>query len=312
MRFLITGIAGFIGSALAKRLIDEGHEVRGLDDLSAGREESLPPEVVFQRGDVNDVPKLWSLMQDIDAVIHLAARVSVPESTRYPRDYNAVNIGGTVSVLEAMRDTGIGRLVFSSSGAIYGYQDQQPLTETMHPNPGSPYAVGKLASEYYIRTLGKLWQIETLSLRIFNTFGAGQPMPPSHPPIIPQIFKQVLGGGSVVISGDGQQTRDFVHLDDVVAALARAATLDAPLQHTVINVGSGAQTSINQLVSEIGQLLGRKPDVIHNPDGLPGVPQMQASLIQMRDVLGIVPQVSLGMGLARILDEDDRFTRSSV
>src|SRR5512137_2122223 len=162
MNFLITGAAGFLGSALANRLAREGHQVRGLDDLSAGDPGVLEPDVHFTRGDVNDRPKLWTLLQEVDCVYHLAARVSVPESVLYPREYNAVNVGGTVSLMEAMRDVGVRRVVLISSGAVYGDQGEQPLSETASPNPRDPYAVSKLAAEYYLRSIGDLWEIETV------------------------------------------------------------------------------------------------------------------------------------------------------
>jgi len=182
MNFLITGAAGFLGSALANRLAREGHQVRGLDDLSTGDPRSLSPDVLFTRGDVNDRPKLWTLLQDVDCVYHLAARVIVAESVLYPREYSAVNVGGTVSLMEAMRDVGVRRVVFVSSGAVYGDQGQQPLKEDAAPDPHSPYAVSKLSAEYYVRTIGDLWAIETVSLRVFNAYGPGQNLPPSHPP----------------------------------------------------------------------------------------------------------------------------------
>ncbi len=168
MRYLITGAAGFLGSALANRLAREGHFILGLDDCSTGDPAVLSPEVQFMRGDVNDRPKLWTLLQDVDCVYHLAARVAVPESVLYPREYNLVNVGGTVTLMEAMRDVGVRRVVFISSGAIYGEQNVQPLHEQMTPNPRSPYAVSKLAGEYYVRTIGELWGIETVCLRVFT------------------------------------------------------------------------------------------------------------------------------------------------
>src|SRR5512135_3160340 len=139
MNFLITGAAGFLGSTLANQLAREGHQVRGLDDLSTGDPTVLSPDIHFTRGDVNDRPKLWTLLQEVDCVYHMAARVSVPESILYPREYNAVNVGGTVSLMEAMRDVGVKRVVLASSGAIYGDQGSQPLTESASPNPRSPY-----------------------------------------------------------------------------------------------------------------------------------------------------------------------------
>ena len=152
--------------------------MRGLDDLSTGDPNVLHPEVLFTRGDVNDRPKLWTLLQDVDCVYHLAARVSVPESVLYPREYNAVNVGGTVSLMEAMRDVGVRRVVLISSGAVYGDQQAQPLRESATPDPRSPYAVSKLAAEYYVRTIGDLWGIETVCLRVFNAYGPGQHLPP--------------------------------------------------------------------------------------------------------------------------------------
>src|SRR5512145_893677 len=157
MNFLITGAAGFLGSSLANHLAREGHQVRGLDDLSTGDPRVLSPDVHFTRGDVNDRPKLWTLLQEVDCVYHLAARVSVPESVLYPREYNGVNVGGTVSLMEAMRDVGVRRVILASSGAVYGNQGEQPLRETAIPAPGSPYAVSKVSAEHYVRTIGKLW-----------------------------------------------------------------------------------------------------------------------------------------------------------
>ena len=168
MRYLITGAAGFLGSAIANRLSNEGHTVRGVDDLSTGNPDALVPEVQFTRGDVNDRPKLWTLLQDIDCVYHLAARVLVPESVLYPREYNQVNVGGTVTLMEAMRDVGVSRVVFISSGAIYGDQDIQPVKEDARPNPRSPYAVSKLSAEYYVHSIGMLWGIETVVLRVLQ------------------------------------------------------------------------------------------------------------------------------------------------
>src|SRR4030066_1348021 len=196
MNFLITGAAGFLGAALGNRLAWEGHQVRGLDDLSTGDPNALHPEVLFTRGDVSDRPKLWTLLQDVDCVYHLAARVSVPESVLYPREYNTVNVGGTVGVMEAMRDVGVKRVVLISSGAVYGGQQVQPLVESTPPDPRSPYAVSKLAAEYYVRTIGSLWGIETVALRVFNAYGPGQPLPAAHPPVIPHFLRQTVRNGA--------------------------------------------------------------------------------------------------------------------
>lgn len=308
MQYLITGGAGFLGAALANRLVAEGHSVRVLDDLSAGDPARLSNDVSFTRGDVNDIPKLWSLLQGVQCVYHLAARVSVPESVLYPRDYNAVNVGGTVSVLEAMRDAGVKRVVFSSSGAVYGEQATQPLREDMPPDPRSPYAVSKLAAEHYVRTTGILWNIETVSLRVFNAYGPGQQLPASHPPVVPTLIRNAQKGSSLVVHGDGKQTRDYVYIDDVVTALV-AASVAPGVDRLVINVGSGVETDVNTLVETLGRSLGQTLTPLHVPAGDGGVSRMRASLMLAADKLDFQPKVDLPEGLRRTLELDPRFAR---
>ncbi len=306
MNFLITGAAGFLGSSLANLLAREGHQVRGLDDLSTGDPGTLSPDVHFTRGDVNDRPRLWTLLQEVDVVYHLAARVSVPESVLYPRDYNAVNVGGTVALMEAIRDVGVKRVVLASSGAVYGDIPQQPLQEDMIPNPRSPYAVSKLAAEYYVRTIGSLWGIETVSLRIFNAYGPGQHLPPSHPPVVPHYLRQALHGGTLVAHGDGTQTRDYVFVDDVISAMVAAAT--APrLDGLVINVGSGEECSIMDLVKAVLSVTGSKANVVTHAQSSGGVSRMRADLKLAREKLRFQPSMHLEEGLRLTLQRDNRF-----
>jgi UDP-glucose 4-epimerase len=306
MRFLVTGGAGFLGVALANRLVRDGHQVYVIDNLLTGDPSRLDPAVLFTRGDVADIPKLWTLLHGVDCVYHLAARVSVAESVFYPRDYNHVNVGGTVSVMEAMRDAGVKRVVFTSSGALYGEQTRQPMSEGQHPNPDSPYGVSKLAAEYYVRTIGALWGIETVSLRIFNAFGPGQRTRPAHPPVIPHFLTQALGGGTLVVLGNGEQTRDFVYVDDVVEALVAAATA-AGVDRQVINVGSGVEASVNTLVTTIEQVVARSVSVIYNKDQSGGVSRMCADITLARRLLGFEPQVGLEEGLHETIEQDPQF-----
>ncbi len=305
MRFLITGAAGFLGSALANRLARENHTVLGLDDLSTGQPGVLSPDVYLTRGDINDRPKLWTLLQDVDCVYHLAARVSVPESVLYPREYNTVNVGGTVTLMEAMRDVGVRRVVFVSSGAVYGEQSEQPLREDIQPVPQSPYAVSKLSAEYYVRTIGALWNIETVVLRVFNAFGPGQHLPPVHSPVIPFFLRQSWNNGTIVVHGDGAQTRDYVYVNDVVGAMLAAST--APdVNQRIINVGSGVETSIRELVRQVVDVTGGSPEVVYNPRNEGGVRRMCASVSLAEKLLKYRPTTSLEQGLRQTMGADLR------
>ena len=308
MQILVTGGAGFLGTHLYNRLARNGHTVRALDDLSAGDASGLASAVLFNRGDVADIPKLWSLLQDVDCVYHLAARVSVPQSILYPRDYNTVNVGGTVALMEAMRDAGVKRVVLASSGAVYGRQDRQPVREDVPPNPDSPYAVSKLSAEYYARTIGALWKIETVILRIFNAYGPGQALPVSHAPVVPQFIQHALGGGSLVIFGDGAQTRDFVYVDDVIDALVAAATA-SKVDREIINIGSGRETSLNALVRVVERAAGRKVEPLHNTSVNGGVGRLVADIGKAGRLLNFAPRVSLDEGLRLTRERDSKFAK---
>jgi UDP-glucose 4-epimerase len=308
MHFLVTGGAGFLGSALANRLRENGHRVSVLDDLSNGERDRLHPDIAFTQGDIDNIPLLWSLLHDVDCVYHLAARVSVAQSILHPRDYNRVNVGGSVSLMEAMRDTGVRRVVFTSSGAVYGSQENLPVREVDPPHPDSPYAVSKWSAEQYVHTIGQLWGLETVALRIFNTYGPNQRLPMSHAPVIPRFLQQVLTGGSIVIFGSGKQTRDFVYIDDVLDALVRSATAEA-VNRGIINIGSGRETSISELVNQIAAVTGHEINLISNPSKSGGVPRLVADISRARELLDFEPNTGLQDGLRLTMEQDYRFHR---
>ena len=295
MRFLITGGAN--------RLQGLGHYVRVLDDVSSGHPERLDGGINFNRGDVSNIPKLWTLLQGVDVVYHLAARVSVPASVLYPREYNDVNVGGTVALLEACRDVGIKRFVLSSSGAVYGEHKEETVCEETRPQPKAPYAVSKIAAEQYMFSISEKANFESVALRIFNAYGPGQAVPPTHPPVIPEFMQQILGHGSLIVNGSGEQIRDFVFIDDVVTALIAAS--DAPnVDREIINVGSGVGTSINQLIAALEEVTGQSASVLNNSEGGKGISRLVADIDKAARLLQVQPSTDLLTGLQRLMRED--------
>jgi UDP-glucose 4-epimerase len=208
--------------------------------------------------------------------------------------------------MEAMRDVGVKRVVLASSGAVYGDRQEQPLNEDTPPDPQSPYAVSKLAAEFYVRTIGSLWGIETVVLRVFNAYGPDQPLPAAHAPVIPHFLRRTVRAGTLVIHGKGEQTRDFVYLTDVIEALVSAAT--APnINRSVINIGSGVETSIRDLAQQVLEVVGTSAEWLFKEDQDPGTSRMCADLRRARALLGYRPQVTLRDGLARTVAKDPRF-----
>lgn len=302
MKFLITGGAGFIGVALSNRLASQGHEVIALDDCSAGDPTQLSKFVTFVQGSISDKTLLWTLLKDVDCVYHLAARVSVPESVLFPSGYNHVNVGGTVTLMEAVRDTQVRRIVLASSGAIYGKQTEIPYKEDFVVRPGSPYAISKLAAEHYVRTIGLQAGVETVCLRIFNAYGAGQRIPLSYPPIIPSFLRNALSNSSIVIHGDGSQTRDYVYIDDLINAMVNSATASSADQE-VINIGSGVETSVLELVRLVRQVTNQKPEEIYNPHKGGGAERMCADISKATELLNYLPMVPLETGLRLTMEK---------
>jgi UDP-glucose 4-epimerase len=213
--------------------------------------------------------------------------------------------------MEAMRDVGVRRVVLISSGAIYGDQGAQPLTEEAQPNPGSPYAVSKLAAEHYVRTIGSLWGIETVALRVFNTYGPGQPLSVAHPPVIPHFLRQAAKNGTLVIHGKGEQTRDFVYLDDVVEAMVAAATAPT-VDRLMINIGSGFETSVKELSQKVLEAAGSEAEWIFKEDQNPGPSRMCADISLAKAKLGYQPSYSLQEGLERMIRKDQRFQSKNL
>jgi UDP-glucose 4-epimerase len=244
-------------------------------------------------------------VRGVDAILHQAALGSVPRSLDDPATTNAVNVTGTLNVLIAAKDAKARRVVYASSSSVYGPSKEFPQREDHPTRPVSPYAVSKLAAEYYVNTIGDLWNIETVSLRVFNAYGPGQHLPPAHPPVVPYFLKQALKDGSLVVHSDGSQTRDYVYVDDVVSGLVAAST--APnLDGLVINIGSGKETAVRDLVQKVLEVTDAKPEVIYNAKTSPGVSRMCADLTLAKQKLNYRPSISLANGLRLTLQRDPR------
>jgi UDP-glucose 4-epimerase len=198
------------------------------------------------------------------------------------------------------------RVVLVSSGAVYGEQGRQPLNEDQTPDPRSPYAVSKLSAEYYVRTIGILWGLESVALRVFNAYGPGQPLPAAHAPVIPRFLRQALQRGSLVIHGDGSQTRDYIYVDDVVDAMVAAATARS-VDRRVINVGSGQETSVRSLARLVGEATGQPTEILFSNAENGGVSRMCADITLAAEKLHFYPKIGLADGLSQCLQRDPRF-----
>ena len=298
-KILITGGAGFIGSHLVEYFQHSGTEITVVDNLHSGHLSNLAGlEHTFVHGCITDRALIDSLMPGIDYVFHLAAMISVPESMEKPIECNQSNVTGLLNVLESAAAHGVRKLVLASSAAIYGDNPIIPKTEDMSPEPKSPYAITKLDGEYYLELFAREGKIQTSSLRFFNVFGPRQYPNSAYAAAVPIFIKKALANKPITIFGDGEQTRDFIYVKDVVAALALAATSEA-MQGTY-NVGYGKSMTINQLVSEIIQLTGSKSKILHAPTRVGDITHSRAAVDKLSHS-GFIPSSSLKKGLQQTL-----------
>ena len=298
-RALVTGGAGFIGSHLAAGLLGEGWRVRVLDDFSSGRESNLADvadALDLIRGDVRDEATLARAVAGVDVVFHQAAVASVPRSIAEPLRTNSINLDGTLQVLEAARRAGVRRVVYAASSSAYGNSEELPKVETMTPEPLSPYALQKLAGEFYCRLYASLYRLETVSLRYFNIFGPRQDPKSEYAAVIPRFICAALAGEGATIYGDGEQTRDFIFVRDAVRANLLAADAERA-SGSVINIATGRRTSLNALWQAIREITGVTASSCHAPSRAGDVRDSVADLSLARELLGFEPEVDLREGL---------------
>ncbi len=291
---IVTGGAGFIGSHLVEGLLAQGYEVRVVDSLVAGKRERVPEEATFFQTDICDLDALVSIFSGVHSVFHLAALPKVEYTIQNPLESHNVNVTGTLNVLQAAKDAGVKRVVFASSAAIYGDSEAIPLSERVTPAPLSPYALQKHVCEQYLALFFKLYGLQTVSLRFFNAYGPRLDPEGPYALVIGRFLKLRAEGKPLTITGDGKQTRDFVHVKDIVRALITAAESENVGNGEVINIGTGRQVSVNELADLFG---GEKEYVAPRVEVLVSCADIQKA----KELLGWEPTISLEDGIAELI-----------
>ncbi len=290
MRALVTGGGGFIGSALARRLLDYGWRVRVLDNFLTGREENVPPGCELVRGDLRDPNAVRAACREMEVVFHQAALRSVPRSVDDPLLSQSCNVTGTLNLLMAAEEAGVGRVVYASSSSVYG-EIAEPLNrEDMAPDPQSPYAVSKLAAEHYCRVWTSLKGLSTVSLRYFNVFGPGQNPESKYAAVFPAFISALAAGSAPEVHWDGEQSRDLTYIDDVVSANVLAAQAGPQADGSVVNVGAGRAKSVNEVLEAVSAAVGRWMDPVHRPKRFGDIRRTHADVSRARELLGWEPR----------------------
>jgi nucleoside-diphosphate-sugar epimerase len=303
--FLVTGGAGFIGSSIAESLLAKGERVRILDDFSTGRRsnvEALSGKVEVVEGSIVDPEVVARAMKGVEVVFHEAAIPSVARSVETPQASMLANVQGTTVVLDVARHEKVRRVIFAASSSAYGDTPTLPKVETMMPAPLSPYAVSKLTCEQLLTVFASLYKMETLSLRYFNVFGPRQDPNSQYAAVIPNFIKAALAGTRPTVYGDGEQTRDFCFIDNTVSANLLGASTSARLTGQVINIACGERISLNQLLSHIGEVAGRRLEAVYEEGRAGDVRDSLASIEAAEKLIGYSPKVKVGDGLKQTFD----------
>jgi nucleoside-diphosphate-sugar epimerase len=301
MRYLVTGGAGFIGSNIVDELVRRGHQVTVLDDLSAGKESNLADvrgKIDLRIGSITDLATVQSACHGADYVIHLAARTSVPRSVQNPVETNHVNIDGTLNVLVAARDAKVRRFIYAASSSAYGETPTLPKTEAMQPNPISPYGITKYVGELYAGVFGRVYGLENVCVRYFNVFGPRQDPSSQYSGVLSRFMLAVIEGQPPVVYGDGEQSRDFTFIENIVDETFRACEAKGA-SGMVFNGGTGARTTLNQVLKLLEKITGEKIQAKYDPPRTGDIRDSQADVSLARKVLGYEPRVHFEEGLQR-------------
>jgi nucleoside-diphosphate-sugar epimerase len=301
MRYLVTGGAGFIGSNIVDERVRRGRSVVVLDDLSTGNEANLAgvrSKIDFRAGSITDLAEAQAACQGADYVIHLAARTSVPKSVKDPLATNRVNIDGTLNVLVAARDAKVKRIVYAASSSAYGETPTLPKTEAMQPQPISPYGVTKFVGELYAQIFGRVYGLENVSVRYFNVFGPRQDPTSQYSGVLSRFMLAILHGEWPVVYGDGEQSRDFTYIDNVVDETLRACEASGA-SGKVFNGGTGARITLNEVLKQLEKITGKRIQAKYDPPRAGDIRDSQADISLAREVLGYEPRVHFADGLKR-------------
>src|SRR5207248_4683236 len=304
--YLITGVAGFIGSSIARGLLAQGDSVRGIDNLSTGKPENVAEilgKIDFREADLLDLDAVREACKGVDYVFHEAAIPSVPKSVLDPLGSNQANVDGTVNLLIAARDAKVKRVVYAASSSAYGDTPTLPKQEDMTPNPISPYAVAKLASEHYMISFYRCYGLETVCLRYFNIFGPRQDPTSPYSGVLAKFITQMLIGEQPTIFGDGTQSRDFTYIDNAIEANLLAARAPASqVAGQVFNVATAERADLNETFRLLKKIIGYSGDINYGPDRAGDVKHSLADLTQAEKNLGYKPKVNFEEGLRRTVE----------
>ena len=307
MKCLVTGGAGLLGSNLVRSLVDQGDTVRVLDNFSTGKRENLRDPgirdvVEVVEGDIRSYHIVREAVDGVEVIFHEAALPSVPRSIKDPITTHEVGANGTLNILQAARDCGARRVVFASSSSVYGNSPSLPKHEGMIPGPLSPYAVSKITGEYYCRVFFDLYRLETVALRYFNVFGPSQDPNSQYSAVIPKFIDLMRSGARPMIYGDGEQTRDFTYVDNVVQANLLAAAAESGVAGEVFNAACHYRISLNRLVGELNRVLGTSIDPIYAEPRLGDIKHSFAAIDKFSNATGYRPLVSFEQGVERTVN----------
>jgi len=305
MKYIVTGGVGFIGSHIVEKLAQQQHEIVILDNLFSGYIANIQPflkkkNINFVHGSITDLPLLRQVLEGADGIFHQAAIASVQQSVLNPLETHNVNSTGTLNILIAARDCGVKKVVCASSAAVYGDSPLLPKRENMIPMPLSPYAVSKLTGEYYCSIFSQLYEIQTVSLRYFNVFGPRQDPSSEYSGVISKFIAQARQCKPITIFGDGEQTRDFVFVSDVVSANILAMENEV---QGLFNVGCGVQISLNELAKMVKDIVGVEGTIIYKPSRTGDIKKSCADISQARKMMGYAPEYTLRKGLERTVSQ---------